>query len=348
MTAMEPDDLSEEEKLTRDNGRKLAEEHRVSGQSDPFPEIPPSLLSAEHIKEYVMATGAIAPFFVGGGRHSRLKMATYEGRIGDRAFVYNKQGMLESLAFGNELRVKANSIVFAECDLDFRLPIYLALRFNLQIRHVHRGLLLGTGPLVDPGYWGKLCIPLHNLTDEDYSILRDDGLIWVEFTKTTANQQDDTSLGRPPLEPVENNNGYWDIREFIERAARPIGGRGVTVPIRSSISKVERRAESAEKNAKKAQRWVRGIGLIGGLGAITALVALALGLFVFIQDAYNSLAPQIDDLEERYISIEKITSDVGPDHLPSEIRELSEENKQLRKRIEELERNMATIQTGVR
>ena len=335
---MEPDDLSGEGKLTRDNARKLAEEHRGSGQSDPFPEIPPSLLSAEHIKEYVMATGAIAPFFVGGGRRSRLKMAAYEGRIGDRAFVYNKQGMLESLAFGNELTVKANSIIFVECDLDFRLPYYLALRFNLQIRHVHRGLLLGTGPLVDPGYWGKLCIPLHNLTDEDYSIPRDDGLIWVEFTKTTANQQGDTSLGRPPLEPAENKNGYWDIREFIERAARPIGGRGVTVPIRSSISKVERRAESAEKNAKKAQRWVRGIGLVGGLGAIMALVALALGLFVFIQDAYNSLAPQIDALEERYISIEKITNDVGPDHLPSEIRELGEENKQLRKRIEKLEK----------
>ena len=344
---MEPDDLSEEEKLTRDSAQKLAEEHRVSGQSDPFPEVLPSLLSAEHIEEYVMATGAIAPFFVGGGRHSRLKTATYEGRIGDRAFVYNKQGMLESLTFGNELRVKANSIVFVECDLEFRLPNYLALRFNLQIRHVHRGLLLGTGPLVDPGYWGKLCIPLHNLTDEDYSIPRDDGLIWVEFTKTTASQQGDTSLGRPPLEPVENKNGYWDIREFIEKAARPISGRGVTVPIRSSISKVERRAESAERNAKKAQRWVRGIGLVGGLGAISALVALALGLFVFIQDAYNALAPRIDALEELYISVEKLTSDVGPNHIPSSIQELSKENEQLRKRIGELEQNMASIQAGV-
>ena len=347
MTGSEPNNGPEREILSREGARKQAERHRDSDQADPFPDIRPSLLSADHIKEYVMETGAIAPFYTGGGRHSRLKMATYEGRIGDRAFVYNKKGMLESLDFDTELTVKANSIVFVECDLDFRLPNYLALRFNLQIRHVHRGLLLGTGPLVDPGYWGKLCIPLHNLTDEDYSIARDDGLIWVEFTKTTAGQQDTTGIGRPPLEPLEKKQGYWNIKEFIERAATPRDGIGAAVPIRSSISKVRRRADSAATSAKKAQRWVRGIGLVGGLGAITAIVALALGLFVFIQDAYNSLAPRIDALEEHYTSLEGITRDVGPDHLPSAIRELSEENKQLLKRIGELERNMATIQTEV-
>ncbi len=238
MTGLEPNSGLEGEILSPVDARKRAEDHRDAGQHDPFPEIPPSLLAAEHIKKYVMATGAIAPFYTGGGRHSRLKMATYEGRLGERAFVYNKKGMLESLDFDKELTVRANSIVFVECDLDFRLPNYLALRFNLQIRHVHRGLLLGTGPLVDPGYWGKLCIPLHNLTDEDYSISRDDGLIWVEFTKTTAVAECTETPGRPPLELLETNKGYWEIREFIERAARPRNGKGASVPIRSSISKV--------------------------------------------------------------------------------------------------------------
>ena len=250
---MEPDTAPEPVRLNQNEARKLAEDHRADKQSDPFPAVPPSLLSAEHIKDYVMKTGAIAPFDTEAGRHSRLKMATYEGRIGERAYVYNKQGRLESLELDEGLTVKANSIVFVECDLDFRLPNYLALRFNLQIRHVHRGLLLGTGPLVDPGYWGKLCIPLHNLTDEDYSISRDDGLIWVEFTKTTADLQGSTGLGRPPLEPVEEKNGYWDIREFIERAASPRNGIGECVPIRSSISKVRERAENAASSAEMAE-----------------------------------------------------------------------------------------------
>ena len=223
MTTMEPDNGLEWKILSRESAQEQAEKYRDSGQPDPFPEIPPSLLAAEHIKKYVMRTGAIAPFHTGGGRHSRLKKASYEGRIGKCAYLYNKQGRLESLDFGEELTVVANSIVFVECNLDFRLPDNIALRFNLQIRHVHRGLLLGTGPLVDPGYWGKLCIPLHNLTDENYSIQVDDGLIWVEFTKTTAGQQSTSDGGRPPL---DKRDGYWNIREFVERAARPMNGTG--------------------------------------------------------------------------------------------------------------------------
>ena len=63
------------------------------------------------------------------------------------------------------------------------LPYYMAVRVNLRIKHVHRGILLGTGPLIDPGYDQPILIPLHNLTDQDYFIGLDEGLIWVEFTK---------------------------------------------------------------------------------------------------------------------------------------------------------------------
>lgn len=341
MTGAESDHRPERKILSREDARRLAEERRDSGQPDPCPEIPPSLLSAEHIKKYVTATGAIAPFYIEGGRNSRLKKASYEGRIGERAYMYNRKGMLEGLGLGDELRVEANSIVFVECDLDFRLPGYIALRFNLQIRHVHRGLLLGTGPLVDPGYWGKLCIPLHNLTDEDYSISRDDGLIWVEFTKTTADLIGGNGLGRPPLGKKDE---YWNIREFIERAARPRKDRGVGVPIRSSISKVRRRAESAAESAKKVERWVKRTGVVGIIGAAAALLSLALGFFVVIQYAYNSLAPRIDALEERHTSFENTTIDEGLDQLRTDVTELIKENEMLRKRVENLEKDTVSTE----
>ena len=260
MTDMKSDDGEEWEelRLNRAQALELANKYKSSEQPDPLPWIRPSLLWADHIEQYVMETGVIAPFYTGGGRHSRLKKASYEGRIGKSAYRYNKQGMLESIPLGEELTVGANSIVFVECDLDFRLPDFIALRFNLQIRHVHRGLLLGTGPLVDPGYWGKLCIPLHNLTDQDYSIPLDDGLIWIEFTKTTTDRSGSGSLGRAPL---DKNDGYWEVRDFIERAARPIKGTGASVPIRSSISKVRERAENAEETARKAEGRVSTIAI---------------------------------------------------------------------------------------
>ena len=113
------------------------------------------------------------------------------------------------------------------------MPDFIALRFNLQIQHVHRGLLLGTGPLVDPGFWGKLCIPLHNLTDQDYEIPKEEGLIWLEFTKTTL-PTDKTDDARVPLEGISHDEkGHWDIEKFLNKAASQY--RGHKVPIKSSL-----------------------------------------------------------------------------------------------------------------
>ena len=65
-----------------------------------------------------------------------------------------------------------NTISFIQIEPKIRLPDYIAIRFNLRITHVHRGLLLGTGPLIDPGFSGIPLIPLHDLTSE---ILPDTG-----------------------------------------------------------------------------------------------------------------------------------------------------------------------------
>ena len=273
--------------------------------------------------------------------------------------MYNKQGKLESLGVGDELRVEANSIVFVECDLDFRLPDNIALRFNLQIRHVHRGLLLGTGPLVDPGYWGKLCIPLHNLTDEDYSISRDDGLIWVEFTKTTEAHRGSGDLGRPPLDKRE---GYWEIWEFIDRAARPRNGIGESVHIRSSISKVIDRAESASSSADRAERSATDAKDQASrardeasrmrshitLGGIIAGVVLFITIAIFIYTVYSSLTSRIDDLQNRLSYIESASSDKELKSLPSVTRELEKEIETLNGRVEELEKSSTDERKAVR
>ena len=51
----------EHETLSRCEGQKLAEAFRDGDRADPFLKTPPALLSAKHIKEYVLHTGAIAP-----------------------------------------------------------------------------------------------------------------------------------------------------------------------------------------------------------------------------------------------------------------------------------------------
>lgn len=282
---------------------------------DPRKNIPYSLLSSEHIEEYVKLTGLISPFYLYGGKKSRLKHAAYEGRIGKTAYYFDDNDNLNTLPVINGLTIPAESIIFVECDLEFRLPEFIALRFNLQIKHVHRGLLLGTGPLVDPGYWGKLCIPLHNLTDQPYTIPFDEGLIWLEFTKTTSDlQPKDKRKGRPPLDKE-----FWDISEFIDKARTLSNGE--KVPIRSSIpsmvgesgkhstaalksagqarelsAEAKSIADEAKTTAEKAKNRFSQIGIVGGLATIGTLAAVWVTFFIGMMSYYNALSTRIDSI----------------------------------------------------
>lgn len=309
--------------------------------------IPHALLSSGDIKQVVLATGAISPFFEGGGRKSRLKKASYEGRIGSKAYEY--RSLKRVRAFEREfdipfvedkyelsqifdgsvdrgLVVPKNGIIFVETDLEFRIPDFIALRFNLQIKHVHRGLLLGTGPLVDPGFVGKLCIPIHNLTDEDYYIDKNDGLIWIEFTKTSlpADKDDEARA------PLEGNQFQGDIRKLIEKAALRYPEE--KIPIRSSLPGMFNQASESARKAETAAKRMATFNFLGGLGAVIAIGGLLFTASNFLsglsgrnediagnlratvesqQKEIHKLSDQVSDLKAELDRIRAGRSDLG-------------------------------------
>lgn len=307
----------------------LAEPYKMSGASpatDPFPDIPPALLSADDIINYVEKTGMIAPFDGKSGKSSPLKAASYESKIGREAFIYEKGVNYPKRIYdGSEqyLEIPANSIVFVESDIYFRLPSFIAVRFNLQINHVHRGLLLGTGPLVDPGFWGKLCIPLHNLTNEPYLIDKADGLIWIEFTKTSSSP----SHGRPP-----SNTDFPNIKKFIEKAAKPIIEDAAPIAIRSSIpdmvEEANKSSESAAKAAKDAASdaqlakteaqntlnqadKIRNYNFYAMIAAAVAILAVSVAFSTFLWNLSN----RNEDLAGKVYSETKSLNDVVNKHI---------------------------------
>lgn len=320
---------SEEERLIlrREHARQQADRFNLEGGNDPRPDIPRALLSAEHIIEYVKSTGMIAPLYDG----KRMKKASYQGKIGENAYEYNDFGELVCVPIGDKLVVKANSIVFVECDIDFRLPDFIAVRFNLHIRHVHRGLLLGTGPLVDPGYWGKLCIPLHNLTNEDYPIPKNEGLIWIEFTKMSR----ESTRGR---DPSSSGAEYWDIRKFIERSAHQYGKESVS--IRSSIpvaiqecreiaESAKEYAESADKSSKNSEVNVRKFTNRGYIAGGVGIVTIIIGFGTFVWNVYDSVHPQADEADTRSAVNEENIEDIE-----LKIKEMEEEIRNLRNQLD--------------
>jgi len=249
------------------------------GSQDPFPKIDPSLLNSADIYDYVAQTGMLAPFYPWA-----IKSASYEASLLGPLIWWNEKNEphYEELKEGEIFVLKANSVAFVSVEPSLRIPDYIALRFNLHITHVHRGLLLGTGPLVDPGFVGKLVIPLHNLTDRDWPIKGGEGLIWIEFTKLSPNVRWNSSIsaegrqGKYKAFPERKKN--LRFLEFLEKAARtkPVP------PIRASIGEFVAKLENVQAVAKSAvaksddtRAFVRQVEVVS---LVAIVVAAVLGL----------------------------------------------------------------------
>ena len=270
------------------------ERHEKYKSKDPFPEIFPALLNSADVADYVSKTGMIFPF-----DPEKLKAASYEMVIGGEVIHCDDDGKtihIPELSDEREITFYRNSITFVTVNAAFRLPDYIALRFNLQIEHVHRGLLLGTGPLINPGFRGKLMIPIHNLTNNDYEIKFGEPLIGVEFTKISPN----TAFNGGMRHSHRNGNfipnkGMKDDKNFPDfiKKALPVGVGSVKSSIsatladtRSTLDKVEERLLANKKFVSKVQH----ISFFSAIGIGIALVALVLSAFSVINDVNKYVA----------------------------------------------------------
>lgn len=266
---------------------------------DPFPKVERSLLSAVAIRNYARVTGMIHPF-----KDTRIKAASYEVGMGG-SFIYWKDKLRkdELIAERKSIVLPANSISFVQTDVKFRLPHYVAMRFNLQIAHVHRGILLGTGPLVDPGFEGLLLIPLHNLTSSDYEIPVTEPLIWVEFTKTTFGQKgigpgyDEECLPNF-LFPDRKKNRDADYYLVRANKGNPIAS-SIPDVIAEAATKAQKSAEeaaqakddaaSAKTTAERADRTLYRIGVGGLIATFIAVAAIYLTALGVVQDSASAI-----------------------------------------------------------
>jgi deoxycytidine triphosphate deaminase len=120
-----------------------------------------------------------------------LKPASYELTLGPRCLVEGKEKVLTERM--PHLVIPQNSIVFVSMRQVLCLPQYIVGRFDLAIDFIYRGLLLGTGPQVDPGFQGALGCPLHNISNEDIQMRLDEPFAKIDFVKTVPRTDTVTS-----------------------------------------------------------------------------------------------------------------------------------------------------------
>jgi deoxycytidine triphosphate deaminase len=266
---------------------------------DPFTDLSPALLTAAQVSNYCRVTGLIYPF-----EERLLKGATYEIGISGYAYYWDENGKRRVVSVKDEgfrgITLRPNSITFVETDVVFRLPQYIAGRFNLHIKLVHRGLLLGTGPIVDPGFRGRLLIPLHNLTSSPYTIADGEKIVWMEFTKTTygeSSKEAEYECFPPDYRDFPHAKRHLTSEQYLWKA-------NANNPILSSISgfvaEVKGRVSS---NEAKVDR-IEAIGLLAlivtvGLGILTSwsIYHNALGLVQGYQSDRAALEKRVKTLE---------------------------------------------------
>jgi len=137
------------------------------------------MLSADRIQYYVDACGMIDPF-----DPKNLQPASYDLTLGA---ICQVEGETRLLTPDNPvLEIPPNSIAFVSMRERLVLPHYIAARFNLRIFFIYQGLLLGTGPQVDPGFRGVLSCPLHNITNSAIRIQLGEPFATIDFEKTSG------------------------------------------------------------------------------------------------------------------------------------------------------------------
>ncbi|MDE2498564.1 MAG: hypothetical protein KGL56_00100 [Alphaproteobacteria bacterium] len=277
--------------------------HRANAHidNDPFPDIPAALLNSADIEDYVAQIGMIHPF-----RQDWLKPASYSVCVGEKIIFWEGTGdghefrdiPVKSLEPGEAFTIPKNSLVFVQTEEAFLLPFYMAARFNLQISLVHKGLLLGTGPLVDPGFRGELLVPLHNLTENDYALCRGDDFIWVEFTKVSPNPAWATTSDawkktyhlvgryRPFDRERHGTRGErWPSPEdYIRRALRSENvklspHRSIRNSLPTEVKEVLTGVSRAETLANSAYSGVKDLRRDATIGTIAAIGLAILGLY---------------------------------------------------------------------
>ena len=319
LTRLPADDAEAEERYERWRG------------SDPFPEVAPALLNTADLFDYIVTTGMLHPFRVDAMRiDDTLKPASCGIRVGGPSAYWSYEGPVDGrepelveLEVGENdvLTLPPNSIVYATLAPRFRLPDYIAARFNLSIGYVYRGLLVGTGPLVDPGFDGPLQIPLHNLTSTPCEISTSDAVLWMEFTKLSPHE----SWSKDP-DPQEQQGSYVpfperkrqkSLKDYLQHAnqGRPIVSSIPTAVEKASHSALQASeaatdaadaAKDAAKEAQSAERTTRRIRWASFAAALVGGAAL-LGLVYDIGDSVRGDADtalhRSNQLEEEVIKL---------------------------------------------
>ncbi|MGD0401405.1 MAG: hypothetical protein ABSC04_21135 [Syntrophobacteraceae bacterium] len=252
----------------------MRDNHALNTHKDK--KVSPGMLSSPHIRYYVEKYEILD---IDSYEETCLESASYNMRIGGNILTWY-EGARSEFTLGPADNVNANvrksveltpnSLTFVTTIEKFQLPKDIIARFNLKSKWVHQGLLLGTGPIVDPQLHGHLLIPVHNFSTQTVTMSYGDELISVEFTKTLDPD------GPVPLDSGKENkyreNDHWDpgYSKYREKIINLTVESSVQSQFLENKKQIELWRNAIEKTLDQFKKW-GGFGIAGAIFAFLAL-----------------------------------------------------------------------------
>lgn len=232
-----------------------------------------------------------------------LRPASYTLTVGERYIDSSgKQQRLDKV--GDSFVFEKNSIVYVSSSEELDLPYYIVARFNLRVKWVYDGILLGTGPQVDPGFRGYLSCYLYNQTNLDLTIKRGQEFATIDFEKTTSFLAGQTPAQKEDI--LKSNASKKEVE---------VGGRLFLLYQQRPLEALEHHPNhvliSSLAELRNEVRTWRNIGL----GVVIAFIALTLSLLSFGSNVYRQVVENLKELEQDRTKIELLQKRI--DQLPS-------------------------------
>ncbi len=321
-----------------EDGKDAEDRFELYRRKDPFPSIPPALLNSADLLDYIATAGMLSPYDVPTEHWDDwLKPASCAvACTGDVVrFAFDEQTKRHTkvaeytVGVRQRLVLPANSITFLHLGTTFRIPNYIAARFNLAIREIHRGLLVGTGPLVDPGFVGRLFVPLHNLTSNHYTIKFGEPLVWVEFTKLSPYQawlggdEQPRAAGYAPFPDRKLKRTTSD--DYLDHAN---DGNPIASSIPEEVGKAVLVAEAAHQRVDSLRSKVRNWGIAA---TIVTGIAVVLPMINLVSDTNG----RVDSLSSEREKTKAAISDIAAQN--------ADQRKQIAAAVARLERQRTEI-----
>jgi deoxycytidine triphosphate deaminase len=305
---------------------------------DPEPDFQ-GMLSADRIRGYHYGVGRmIRPF-----QEDKLKPAAYELTLGPRCIV---EGKTRTLTPEDPLlEIPPNSIVFVSMREMLLLPHWLAGRFDLAIDFIYKGLLLGTGPQVDPGFRGVLSCPLHNISNSVITLQYLEPFAKIDFVKT--------SFGKVELPPLQDEDelfsrieaksllGYqaehlklWkrskNYRPAILFASGVNGVKSSVHDLEDEVSKVRKEVDNRITQFANKLRFGEVAAIFTTLIAIISVVGVIIALASYLTSYTDGRVEDVRDAPE-LVQLRQQTA-----ALSRELEEAKTKEQQLSNRFREL------------